>query len=524
MSIIQLTADMTDQEKRAVQNSNNNMLNYGVDYAAPIGATFIWPFATAPATFLLMNGALYNRADYPALWAKASATAITDAAWATDKGKFSHGNGTTTFRVPDWAEVVTVGYKAGSTEFGTLGKIFGEKTHQLTVAELPKHSFNVPASGGTGGGFLETLYRGGSSTPDNQVATNTVGGDQAHNNIQPSVAVNYIIKAVATADEILISEPTVIDNKIAAHDASVTAHPDIRATLEAIGNPDSPALENLVKNGDFSDGTTGWTGSGAVLSASDNTLTITGNGSSASPFAIGTYSAIPVGHKILLKIKARSRSSLCTQIRARVASGFTNKITIDNPVLDQWYEISVVYATTTNDGLLLTAVYSSAENSNGQSVEFQYVLISDLIAFGTNTPTAAQMDILMSYFPNSWFDGKADIVPLLKYLIAEKAGKTQEAWITPTLVNSWVTSATSPAKYMKDSAGNVRLSGSVTTGTVGATAFTLPAGYRPSQTANFAVVSNNVFGYVAILTDGQVKINAGSNAWISFDNIAFRVA
>lgn len=52
------------------------------------------------------DGQLLNRADYPELWAFAQMlTPITDAAWLADarkRGSYSLGDGTTTFRVPDW--------------------------------------------------------------------------------------------------------------------------------------------------------------------------------------------------------------------------------------------------------------------------------------------------------------------------------------------------------------------------------------------------------------------------------------
>lgn len=58
----------------------------------------------ARAGFLKLNGAVLNRADYPALWAyaQASGALVTDAQWgASCFGCFSTGNGTTTFRIPE---------------------------------------------------------------------------------------------------------------------------------------------------------------------------------------------------------------------------------------------------------------------------------------------------------------------------------------------------------------------------------------------------------------------------------------
>jgi len=58
-----------------------------------------------PANALELNGALVNRADYPVLWAYANnnSLTVTEAAWAAGAvGSYSVGNGSTTFRLPDF--------------------------------------------------------------------------------------------------------------------------------------------------------------------------------------------------------------------------------------------------------------------------------------------------------------------------------------------------------------------------------------------------------------------------------------
>lgn len=93
-----------------------------------------------------------------------------------------------------------------------------------------------------------------------------------------------------------------------------------------------------------------------------------------------------------------------------------------------------------------------------------------------------------------------------------------------TFENSWVdNSAGEPAQYKKMVAGNVTLRGLVKSGTVGATIFTLPVGYRPARNYNFPAVSNNAFGYCSINTDGNVLMVAGSNTWFSLDGISFNL-
>lgn len=102
---------------------------------------------------------------------------------------------------------------------------------------------------------------------------------------------------------------------------------------------------------------------------------------------------------------------------------------------------------------------------------------------------------------------------------------TVQAWQTPTLLNSWVNYGApySNIQYFKDPYGIVHIRGLAKDGTLGAIIFTLPSGYRPSGQMLMAIASNGAFGYIIITTGGDV-LAAGSNAWISLDNISFRVA
>lgn len=78
----------------------NGVMNYGVgDFHLRDSRAYIQPYE------VVSDGQLLNRADWPELWAYAQMVgAIEDSEWLADKfqrGKYSKGNGTTTFRVPD---------------------------------------------------------------------------------------------------------------------------------------------------------------------------------------------------------------------------------------------------------------------------------------------------------------------------------------------------------------------------------------------------------------------------------------
>lgn len=106
-----------------------------------------------------------------------------------------------------------------------------------------------------------------------------------------------------------------------------------------------------------------------------------------------------------------------------------------------------------------------------------------------------------------------------------KANKVQEAWITPTLLNSWVDFSTViKPYYMKDQMGFVRLQGSVKNGTT-PHILTLPVGYRPPFTLYFPVINGNTTqaAYACTITSaGLVEVASANETHISLDSICFR--
>jgi cytoskeletal protein CcmA (bactofilin family) len=99
----------------------------------------------------------------------------------------------------------------------------------------------------------------------------------------------------------------------------------------------------------------------------------------------------------------------------------------------------------------------------------------------------------------------------------------QEGWQTPTLQNGWINygGGFNPAGYFKDSLGIIHLRGLVKNGN--GTIFTLPEGYQPPNRELHGVSTHpNAAGRIDILSDGQIQMIQGNNAWISLDGITFR--
>jgi hypothetical protein len=96
----------------------------------------------------------------------------------------------------------------------------------------------------------------------------------------------------------------------------------------------------------------------------------------------------------------------------------------------------------------------------------------------------------------------------------------------PTFQNSW-TNTGSPwgaAAFWKDPLGFVHLRGNLSSGTLGATSFTLPAGSRPDVQQIFVIDANGAFGRVTVQMDGQVVMTTASATRTSIDGIHFKAA
>jgi microcystin-dependent protein len=156
--------------------------DYGLLLLGLVGSIIPTARASAPTGFLLCDGSAVSRTTYAALFSAIGTV-------------YGVGDGSTTFNVPNMQGRVPVGRDSGQTEFDTLGETGGAKTHTLTEAELASHSHAL--AGTVKIITVDENESGWSSTGSaysHRDTTEAAGGGGAHNNLQPYVVVNYIIK------------------------------------------------------------------------------------------------------------------------------------------------------------------------------------------------------------------------------------------------------------------------------------------------------------------------------------------
>jgi len=158
----------------------------------PAGVVLPYAGATAPSGWLLCFGQTVSRTTYADLF-----TAL-----GTTHGV---GDGSTTFTLPDLRGRVAGGKDnmggtaasrlttAGAGVDGaTLGASGGAQTHTLTTAQIPAHAHSYV--GGANAAGSGTVGAAGQSANGYTMNTLNAGSDQAHNNTQPTIVLNYIIK------------------------------------------------------------------------------------------------------------------------------------------------------------------------------------------------------------------------------------------------------------------------------------------------------------------------------------------
>lgn len=167
--------------------------------SVPVGSVVPWAGVTPPAGdpgWMLCDGRMLQKDQYPEL-----AAAIG----------YTYGGSDDDFSIPDLRGRVVAGQDdMGSSEpagrltsdkSGLDGTVLGEtgglEDHKLIIAEMPIHNHPVPASGGTSRGNDGP----GEAAGNVRGTSGPAGEDIAHNNVQPTIILNYLIRVKNTASD-----------------------------------------------------------------------------------------------------------------------------------------------------------------------------------------------------------------------------------------------------------------------------------------------------------------------------------
>lgn len=174
--------------------AHRNFNNTSIDsmYVNP-GSVLAWAglVANIPDGWKICNGALLSQTDYSALF---TALGGSLSPWGVQTTTFSLPN-IPTYGSPVQAFPTNENVSNGAYKLGLTG---GEKDHILTSSEMPNHSHNLSIPLYSEGGATNRIANAGTTAEGTTFTgvTGSTGGGSSHNNMQPFVAMYWIIKTV----------------------------------------------------------------------------------------------------------------------------------------------------------------------------------------------------------------------------------------------------------------------------------------------------------------------------------------
>lgn len=195
-------------------------------------------------------------------------------------------------------------------------------------------------------------------------------------------------------------------------------------------------LNQMCTNGNFANGTTGWGVMSSTNAASNNVLSNTGNGTSASP---GTYKSLNIssynGQKVYVRVTVKVPSG-CLTVRGYTNSapaGTKYAYNLTPSAFGSFVTYSGVAVQTVTDAAILNFYvshwYADAATANGKVMEIMNVSVFDLTAlFGAgNEPTVEEMNAILAADNTPYWEGSHSVLcnPASKYFWHDYSGNSR---------------------------------------------------------------------------------------------------
>lgn len=259
---------------------------------------------------------------------------------------------------------------------------------------------------------LAATARTNAATDRNLAATDHTRADADHTQALANNTTVAGFNARVVAEENATSA-----NKISTVKAKTFA--DVDARLEDLETDGSFMGTNILVNGDFSNGGTGWSVDTGTFTVSNKVATVTGSGGNTNYRLVKDLGAIAViKDKYYARITATPKSALVVSLTLilRDGEGTLNPgyKTLTSPTVNVKVALSAVIEIATNVNnlkLLAYTNFATASDASGKVTDYENALLLNLTTiFGKgNEPTVEQMDEIMNKFTNSWFDGTKNL-------------------------------------------------------------------------------------------------------------------